>query len=187
MPDYNNGKIYKIECFETGEVYIGSTCEPTLARRLAGHVGNYRRWKGGKGHKTMSFDIIERGDYKIILIENFICNSKDQLTAREGHYIKEYKLVGKCINRKIEGRSEKEYKQDNKDKQDIQRKLWEIDHKEEMDLYRIKYRIDNAEALKEKKQILFLCECGSKCRQYGKAEHFRSSKHLKFMDKKSLD
>ena len=69
MPDYNNGKIYKIECFITGEIHIGSSCEPTLARRLANHMNNYRRWKGGKGGKTMtSLDIIDHGYYKIILI-----------------------------------------------------------------------------------------------------------------------
>jgi hypothetical protein len=146
MPDYNNGKIYKIECFITGEIYIGSTCEPTLARRLANHMNNYRRWKGGKGNKTtMSLDIIDRGDYKIMLIENFICNSKDQLTAREGHHIKENRLVGKCVNRKVEGRTKKEYYQDNKDKLVIYGNLYAMNHKEEA----AKYRADNAEALKE--------------------------------------
>ena len=35
MPDYSKGKIYKIVCNVTGLVYVGSTCEPTLARRLA--------------------------------------------------------------------------------------------------------------------------------------------------------
>jgi hypothetical protein len=183
MPDYNNGKIYKIECFITNDIYIGSTCEPTLARRLAKHVGDYRRWKDGKRNKVMSFDIIDRGDYKIMLIENFICNSKDQLTAREGHHIKENRLVGKCVNRKVEGRTKKEYYQDNKDKLVIYGNLYAMNHKEEA----AKYRADNAEALKEKKKVLFLCECGSKCSHCSKARHFRTSKHLKFMDKKSLD
>ncbi len=82
MPDYNNGKIYKIECFITNDIYIGSTCEPTLARRLAKHVGDYRRWKDGKRNKVMSFDIIDRGDYKIMLIEIFICNSIHSLSLR---------------------------------------------------------------------------------------------------------
>ena len=187
MPDYNNGKIYKIECFITDKIYIGSTCEPTLARRLAGHVSNYRSWKGGKRSKVMSFDIIEHGDYKIILIENFICNSKDELTARESHYIREYKLIGKCVNRKIEGRTDKEYKQDNKDKQDIQQKLYYINHKEEIAINQIKYRIDNAEAIKEKKSMQFVCECGIRYICGNKSRHFRTPKHLKFVDKKSLD
>ena len=60
MVNYQLGKIYKIVCNETGEMYIGSTCEPTLARRLATHVGQYKSWKNGKGYKVMSFDIIEK-------------------------------------------------------------------------------------------------------------------------------
>ena len=65
MPNYQDGKIYKIVCNITDECYIGSTIEPTLARRLAGHVDGYKRWKAGKGKKTTSFDIIDRGDYHI--------------------------------------------------------------------------------------------------------------------------
>ncbi len=152
MPDYNNGKIYKIECFITGEIYIGSTCEPTLARRLTKHVGSYKYCKEGKGRKTTSFDIIERGEYKIILIENFICNSKDELAARESHYIKEYKLIGKCVNRKIEGRTKKEYHEDNKDKIAIQKKNYRMNHIEEIAIKQAKYRTDSAEAIKEKNQ-----------------------------------
>ena len=48
MPDYQLGKIYKIECNVTGQRYIGSTCEPILARRLAGHITNYKSYLNGK-------------------------------------------------------------------------------------------------------------------------------------------
>jgi hypothetical protein len=43
MPNYQDGNIYKIVCNITDECYIGSTCEPTVARRLAGHVIDYKR------------------------------------------------------------------------------------------------------------------------------------------------
>ncbi len=91
MPDYNIGKNYEMECVMTAEIYIGSTCEPTLARRLAKHMGSYRSLKRSKGGKVASFDMIERGNYKIMLVENSFCNISDELTAREGYYIKEYK------------------------------------------------------------------------------------------------
>ncbi len=54
MPDYSKGKIYKIVCNTTGLVYIGSTCEPTLARRLAGHRGAYNAFLKGKCKKSSS-------------------------------------------------------------------------------------------------------------------------------------
>ena len=65
MPNYQDGKIYTIVCNITDECYIGSTTEPTIARRLATHVRAYRVWKAGKCRKTTSFDIIDKGDYKI--------------------------------------------------------------------------------------------------------------------------
>eukprot|EP01040_Poterioochromonas_malhamensis_P000307 gene307-329_t len=38
MPvNYQLGKIYRIHCNVTNKDYYGSSAEPTLARRLAGH------------------------------------------------------------------------------------------------------------------------------------------------------
>jgi hypothetical protein len=56
MPNYQDGKIYKIICNITDECYIGSTCELTVARRLAGHVIDYKSWKAGKRNKTTSYE-----------------------------------------------------------------------------------------------------------------------------------
>ncbi len=49
--NYQQGKIYKIEA--NGLKYIGSTCEPTLARRLAQHKGSYKSWL--RGNKKTSY------------------------------------------------------------------------------------------------------------------------------------
>ena len=86
MINYQLGKIYKIDCNVTGKVYIGSTCEPTLARRLAGHVGNYKRYLKGTYSYVSSFEVLVSGNYDIVLIESYPCNSKDELHARERHY-----------------------------------------------------------------------------------------------------
>ena len=41
MVNYSNVKIYKIVCYETGKEYIaGSTCAPSLSRRLSEHKRN---------------------------------------------------------------------------------------------------------------------------------------------------
>ena len=44
MPNYQNGKIYQIIDNTNNNIYIGSTCEPTLARRLSGHVRKYKSY-----------------------------------------------------------------------------------------------------------------------------------------------
>jgi hypothetical protein len=109
MPDYQRGKIYKIT---SGDLtYIGSTCEPTLAKRLANHVGGYKSWKAGKQHFTTSFSLIEKGQYEITLVELCPCNSKDELTARERFHIENTV----CVNKVHPGRTVKEWYETNKE------------------------------------------------------------------------
>ena len=108
--DYQNGKIYRIDCFTTGKVYIGSTCQPTLAKRLSQHVCKFNQWKNGKQHFISSFEVLE-GKYQITLVEAYPCNSKDELNSREGHFIR----TMDCINKRIKGRTKQEYYEANKE------------------------------------------------------------------------
>jgi len=109
MPNYQNGKIYKITAGNL--TYIGSTCEPTLARRLAKHVASCKCWKNNKSHFITSFPLIETGQYEITLIELFPCGSKDELTARERFHIES----NICVNKYIPTQTDKEYYQKNKE------------------------------------------------------------------------
>ena len=108
---YSKGKIYEIVCNVTGEKYYGSTCEKTLARRLANHVGCFKNWKKtGKGSCMTSFQILERGNYKIYLVELYPCGSIDELHQREGFYQRN----NVCVNKNMAGRTSKQFYQDNK-------------------------------------------------------------------------
>lgn len=111
MRDYSKGKIYQIKCKTTGLVYIGSTCEPTLARRLAKHIGNYKLWqKDACKHKYMtSFEIFKNDNYDIVLLELFPCQSKDELYERETFHQKHHQ----CVNKNLAKRTSKEYYYDN--------------------------------------------------------------------------
>ena len=101
MPNYQNGKIYKIWSLQTDKIYIGSTTD-TLSRRLAGHKQDFKR-----DCSCYSKDILKYGDAKIELIETFPCNIKEELYAREGHHIRLNKDF--IINHNIAGRTDKEY------------------------------------------------------------------------------
>jgi len=69
MVNYQLGKIYKIVDNTNGNIYIGSTCEPTLARRLSQHCGEYRFYLNKEIKKNItSFQIIKNNNYDIILI-----------------------------------------------------------------------------------------------------------------------
>lgn len=111
MVNYQNGKIYKIYSLSQDLVYVGSTTR-TLAQRLSKHKGSWMSWKKGKRGYVCSFKIFEEcDDYRIELIELCPCNSKMELQRCEGKWIRELE----CVNKKIAGRTKKEYYQDNKE------------------------------------------------------------------------
>jgi hypothetical protein len=110
MPvDYKDGKIYKIVCRKTGEVYVGGTAEKYLSQRLANHVRNFRH--RDKGTKSISsYSIIERGDYYIELIENWPCGSVEELRQRERYWFDRTD----CINKVKPYVSEDDHKERNR-------------------------------------------------------------------------
>jgi len=71
MINYQNGKVYKIINENNEIVYIGSTAQELLCDRYKTHK-----------HKSPN--------NKIILIENYPCNSKQELCMREQQIIEEY-------------------------------------------------------------------------------------------------
>ena len=94
MPNYQNGKIYKIVSDNIEGTYYGSTAD-TLWSRFGTHNRHFRLWKKGKYHYVTSFKLIEAGNASIVLVENYPCNSKIELTARERHWIENNECVNK--------------------------------------------------------------------------------------------
>jgi hypothetical protein len=67
--------IYEIVCNETGERYIGSTFEPTLAKRMTTHRNKY--------NPCISRQIIGRGNYSYNLLEKVDVTTRDELRMKE--------------------------------------------------------------------------------------------------------
>ena len=94
---YQLCKIYKIVDLDSNKCYVGSTCEPTLARRLAN--SDYKQYLQGKGSNNISsFIILEMDDYDIVLLEKYARNSKDELFAHERYYSQLLPCVNKNKN-----------------------------------------------------------------------------------------
>ena len=181
MVNYQNGKIYRIDCLTTGKVYIGSTTKKTVAQRLAEHVNDFKKRKNGIRHLT-SFQIIEQGNYKITLIELYPCNSKDELTSREGHYIR----TMDCVNKVIPNRTRAEYYEETEQ----QRKEYYEERKEHIlqthqewreknPNYDTEYRELNRNRISERNKKPYTCPCGRTICINEKARHERSAFHLK--------
>ena len=86
MPNYQNSKIYKLVSNKTSDIYIGS-CLMRLSTRLSNHK-NLSNTCASK--KLFTNDAI----ITIVLVESFPCTTKNELKARELHYI----TTNNCIN-----------------------------------------------------------------------------------------
>jgi hypothetical protein len=148
--DYSNGKIYKIVCNITGKCYIGSTCCPKLSQRLSQHRQDFKAFLNGKRSYVTSYDILERGNYEITLLESFPCNNKEELLKREREYIETLECVNKLIPiRDIEEKktlqriNTKEYCEENKPKILENKKNYRIENKDNLADKRKIYREKN--------------------------------------------
>jgi hypothetical protein len=207
---YSRGKIYKLVPKTYEGVYItyyGSTCEKYLSSRLSKHKYDY------KNKIVSSFKLFE--DYgidniDIILVENYPCNNRYELEARERFYIE----GNICLNKAIPTRTYKEYYQDNKEEISEKGKKYRELNKEiisekkkiirqenieqyrEMDRLRHQKRKDddnykemkklnyekNKEKILEKMKMKIKCECGSEIRISDLLRHEKTTKHLNFIN-----
>jgi hypothetical protein len=151
MPDYQKGKIYKIISSNTDNIYIGSTTKQYLSTRLAHHVCVYKKWLNQEHHKLNSFDILQFGDYKIILIENFPCNSKEELEAREYHYIKENNEL--TTNTHMPTRTKKQYALEHKEHLKVKGDEWREENKEHVREYKKLWMRQKRAAKKAEQQL----------------------------------
>ena len=112
MPvDYSLGKIYKIECGRTGNVFYGSTCEPILSRRISAIRRQFKNYNLGdnKTKFTSVFVVLQYDNCEISLVEKYPCDNKDELMAREKFHIGNNPT---CVNRVYtDKRLQREFKQ----------------------------------------------------------------------------
>lgn len=168
--DYKNGRIYKITSDFSDKIYIGSTCQQ-LSKRMTTHRNSYKCFLAGKQGNMTSYELIKLGDAIIILIEDFPCEKKEQLHARERYYIELHKNI--CVNKAIPGRTQKEYHNDNKEKEQEYRKA----NKEKIK----KQHQENKEQISRWQKIKITCECGSDYTQSNKVRHERTKKHQAYL------
>jgi len=151
---YQRGKIYRIVCNTTGLQYYGSTIENKLCTRLAHHKAEYKRNVNKKtNHYVSSFKILENNNYEMILVENFVCNSKDELHQRERFYIEN----NECVNKQIPIRTKEEHKEyfdkwceENKDLTKETKKEYYEQNKDEILVRQKEYYEQNKDEILEK-------------------------------------
>ena len=175
------GRVYKLFVENELEVYIGSTCN-SLNIRLSKHKSNYRNYLHCKCSFVTSFKLFEKYGFKlvkIILLTHIEFENKQDLFKLECQYIKSNT---NCINKNIPNRTDKEYREDNKDK--INQYI--IDNKDLLKEYKKNYYDINNEAIKEKNNTKNICLCGGKFTNSHKSKHVKTSKHQTYLKSQQL-
>lgn len=176
--------------------YIGSTCN--LYKRLYRHNSKNNDCKSKYLTKPFECLVLEEID------------DEDNLEFAEQFYIKLYKdLYGdKLLNIAIPLRTDKEYRNDNKDKLDEAKKEYRNNNREKIKEYYIEnkdrvlhrckiYRDENKSKIKTRDKIYYNknkdkilerqskiieCECGTIFTSNNKTRHLKSKKHQNFLD-----
>ena len=182
---YDNGKIYVIKCkYDDGLVYVGST-----------HMSLEKRFCNHKTDKKCSLYKYVNGDWDnwyIELYEEYPCKNKHILELKEGEVQRQIAT----INKRIAGRTDKQYYQENheacleKAKQQYKKNRDEILEKakqyhqnnREVRLEKGKqYRQKNHEMIVEQRRQKITCDiCGSIVCKGDILKHKKSQKCMNF-------
>lgn len=166
--NYNNTIIYKLICndLEIKSCYVGHTTN--FIKRKYSHKSHCNN-KNSKHYNLLVYKTIrENGDWNnwsMIEIEKYNCNDLNEALARERYWIEELKAD---LNKQVPTRTQKEWFEENKE----QKKEW-----------REKYREENKDKLNKKLYEKFECECGGKYIYQNKSIHFKTNKHLDYLNK----
>ena len=171
MSKYQKGKVYKLVSNSSELVYYGSTFNK-LTKRLTGHKSDYKGYSNGKGQRyKTSYELIKLEDAQIILVEDFPCERKEQLIARERFYIEN----NPCVNKNIPSRTRKEYS-----------KIYRENNIEKEKERHKKYRENNKEKERERGKIYYeninskpiTCDCGRDMARASLSRHLKSKIHF---------
>ena len=168
---------------------------------MTNHRSDYKMYLKGKKKYLSSFKVMENKDYDIILIEDFPCNSKDQLFARERYYTNTIECVNICKNQglclelgwgkyckeyykvnasTIKAKS-KDYYKENTNRIKARHKDYYSENTETIKIKQKEYIDEN----KEKRYEKFTCPCGGKYTHCSRARHFKTKKHLKYLEEQA--
>lgn len=123
--DYKNGKIYKLQC-EDGHFYIGSTATE-LRKRLKGHKDKSKESPEQRVYKhinTLGWDKV-----RIVLIEDYPCENKQQLVHKEDEFIRIYKDDILCLNSFYSHRTPEQYQEYLNNHKEY-KKTWAVENKD---------------------------------------------------------
>ena len=188
--DYSKTVIYKIVCNDLNvkDVYVGHTTGFT--KRKTTHKSHCLNPNDSKHNLKVYKMIRENGDWNnwsMIEIEKFPCNDENEARARERYW---YEKINATMNTQcpiLDVEDKKQYIKDyceknrvtlNKKNKDYYKK-----NKDVIDTKHKDYYVRNKDKFNEKHN----CECGGCFTTQHKLAHFKSLKHIKYIQEKESD
>ena len=192
------GVVYKIYCRDSSitEFYVGSSCD--FHKRKSSHKSICNNIKRTEYNFKVYKFIRNNGNWDNwdfeILLETEVDSKEELRLLYEREYIIELQPE---LNDRIEGRTPKEWREDNKEEIIEYKKEWREnnkekikeyyeDHKEKINTKNKKYYEDHKEEILQKAKEKFDCDCGGKYSYSGKTTHERTKKHQDFILSLSL-
>ena len=166
------GLIYKIICNVTNNIYIGSTTKK-LNIRMSKHKYDCKTNKGCR-----SKEIIKNNDFKVETIEEIEFDNKIELHEREKFYI----INNICVNKVIPNRTNKEYRENNKNKINEYAKEYRENNKNKIKENKKQYYFHNKDKIKKNKNEKFNCPCGGCYTYANKSQHNKTKLHIEYLE-----
>ena len=173
------GWVYKLYCKDLAikEIYVGSSMN--INQRMDFHKSSckypnskgynykvYRFIRSNGGYDAWTYEILEECDVK----------DKEDLVL---NYERKYQLeLDPQLNVRIDGRTKRQWKIDNKEILKIKAKEYREENKEKMSIRDKEYRERNKEQINQK----FNCECGGKYTRQHIKRHERTKIHQAFLN-----
>jgi hypothetical protein len=170
MVNYQLGKIYTVRSLTSPEIYVGSTTAP-LCKRMSKHRNS---WKMGLVLGKNKNIVIDINEWYIELYENYPCDKVEELTAREGVIIRE---IG-TLNKRIEGRTPKEYRIENADKIKETKKQYYLENVDTIKEKDKQYRIENVDKIQKFRKQYYI-ENADNIKEYQKEYRIENADNIK--------
>ena len=183
MPDYKQGKIYKLVSDECDKVYYGST-SMTLMARLWVHKSKFDEWKNNGGSRCAIckyFDEYGFDNFRIELVEDYPCDNEEQLRTKEQEYIDS----NECVNERRAYRSpevERLYNIKYREEHKEQMVKYQQEHYQANKEKKLEYLKKNREHINERLREKVVCECGMEVTKGALTKHRKSAVHQEYLN-----
>ena len=187
MNRYEKGQIYKVVDIGYNMCYIGSMCQ-SLSKRFYKHKEKYYQYTKGKAdcnrRVNIIFDRYGIENCKIELLQDFPCQSRNELLRQEGEHIRN----NDCVNKIVSGRTNEEWRKDNYEHYINQKRQNWNETKDEQNRKKREFAKNNPDIIKQRSQDNYekfkdkllerhLCGCGKYYTQCHKKRHEQTKKH----------